>query len=79
MWNVDFSTFKNNPIKSISETFNVQFRAELFNVFNHPDFASPVNNSSLFNVSGVATPTAGKLDTTSYDSREIQFALKVIW
>src|SRR6202048_4554358 len=36
--NVDFSAFKNNHIPRISETFNVQLRAEFFNIFNHPTF-----------------------------------------
>src|ERR1700730_5972120 len=33
--NVDFSMVKNTAIPRISETFNVQFRAEIFNIFNH--------------------------------------------
>jgi hypothetical protein len=78
-WNFDFSVFKNNPVKKISETFNVQFRAELFNVFNHPNFASPINNSTLFNVSGVPSATAGKIDQTANDPRDVQFAIKMIW
>src|SRR5262249_25436637 len=32
--NTDFSAVKNNRIARISETFNVQFRAEMFNVLN---------------------------------------------
>ncbi len=32
LFNIDFSVFKNNYIPRISETFNVQFRAEFFNV-----------------------------------------------
>ncbi|HWO35076.1 MAG TPA: TonB-dependent receptor, partial [Candidatus Acidoferrum sp.] len=39
---LDFSMFKNNYIKSISERFNIQFRAEIFNILNHPNFAPPV-------------------------------------
>jgi hypothetical protein len=33
--NLDFSLIKNNRINHISETFNVQFRAEFFNLTNH--------------------------------------------
>lgn len=36
--NVDFSITKNMPI---TEKVNVQFRAEFFNIFNHPNFALP--------------------------------------
>jgi len=35
---VDFSLLRNHRFK---EAHNVQFRAELFNVFNHPNFALP--------------------------------------
>jgi Carboxypeptidase regulatory-like domain/TonB dependent receptor/TonB-dependent Receptor Plug Domain len=37
--NFDFSIFKNTPL---TERVNLQFRAEIFNLFNHPNFASPL-------------------------------------
>ena len=77
--NVDFSVFKNNYIKRISENFNAQFRMEAFNVLNRANFAAPVDNSTLFDQSGVPVPGAGAIDTTSTTAREIQFALKLIW
>jgi hypothetical protein len=74
--NVDFSVYKNFPIRKISETFNVQFRAELFNVLNHANFAPPINNVAVLQpVSGIAT--AGLLDRTTTTSRQIQFGLKL--
>jgi hypothetical protein len=36
--NLDFSLFKNNPVKRISDTSNVQFRVEIFNSLNHANF-----------------------------------------
>jgi hypothetical protein len=39
--NLDFSVVKNNTIRKISESFNVQFRAELFNILNHANFNVP--------------------------------------
>jgi hypothetical protein len=77
--NVDFSLFKNNYIKRISESFNVQFRAEFFNVFNHSNFNSPIDNSTLFDQTGAPVPGAGLIDSTSTTAREIQFALKLIF
>ena len=79
--NLDFSIFKNNYIPRISERFNVQFRAEIFNILNHANFAVPVNpsNTDIFLSGGGANPIAGQLTTTTTDSRQIQFALKVIF
>jgi len=77
--NVDMSIFKNNPVKRISETFNVQFRAEAFNVFNRPNFGPPITNSTILDGSGIPVQGAGALDTTTTTSRQVQFALKVVW
>ena len=78
---VDFSVFKNNYIRKISENFNVQFRAEMFNVFNHANFAPPVtpDNTDIFDATGTPTGVAGLLTRTSTTAREIQFAIKVIF
>lgn len=77
----DFSIFKNNYIRSISENFNVQFRAEFFNILNHPNFAPPVtpDNTDIFDGTGTATGVAGLLSSTTTTAREIQFAIKVIF
>lgn len=77
--NLDFSVFKNNYIRRISENFNVQFRAELFNVLNHPNFNAPIDNDTLFDSTGAPVGGAGLIDSTSTTAREIQFALKLIW
>jgi hypothetical protein len=77
--NFDFSLFKNNYIKRISEKFNVQFRAEFFNVFNRPNFLPPTKNSAVFDGSGGALPGAGLITGTSTTAREVQFALKLAW
>ncbi|HXM95446.1 MAG TPA: TonB-dependent receptor [Candidatus Dormibacteraeota bacterium] len=77
--NFDFSLFKNFPVARISETFRVQFRAEFFNVFNHPNFQSPLDNNYIFNEDGTPVGGAGAINSTTTDSRQIQFALKVIW
>jgi hypothetical protein len=70
--NTDFSVTKNTKI---TERFNLQFRAELFDVFNHPNFGNPVltaTSSSFGLIQSTRFPTG---DFGS--SRQIQFALKV--
>jgi hypothetical protein len=78
---LDFSLFKNNYIKSISERFNVQFRAEIFNILNHANFAPPSTpvNTDLFDGTGFPSAGAGVLTRTTTTAREIQFAVKVIF
>jgi hypothetical protein len=75
----DFSLFKNNYIHRISENFNLQFRAEFFNILNRANFETPVDNSTLFNPDGTVVDGAGALDQTATTSRQIQFGLKLIW
>jgi hypothetical protein len=78
--NVDMSLFKNNYVRRISEQFNVQFRMEIFNILNHANFNPPTSNSQIFNGDGSTAGLApGLLDATATTSRQVQFALKVIW
>jgi hypothetical protein len=79
--NLDFSVFKNNYIKQISENFNVQFRAEFFNILNHANFAVPAlpTNTDIFDSTGAPVAGAGLLTSTTTTAREIQFALKFSW
>jgi len=79
LFNVDFSAFKNNYITRISETFNIQFRAEFFNLLNHPNFQAPVKHNAIFNQDGSPASGAGEINSTSTFSRQIQFGLKIIW
>ncbi len=76
---LDFSIFKNTPVKSISENFNVQFRVEMFNILNRANFEPPFDNNTLMDQFGNPVPGAGAIDATTTTSRQIQFALKVIW
>jgi hypothetical protein len=80
-FNLDLSVFKNYAVHRISESFNVQFRAEFFNVLNHPNFLLPnfnEGNNQVFSATGASTPAV--IDSTgTYDPRQIQFGLKVIW
>jgi hypothetical protein len=79
--NLDFAVFKNNHIRKISETFNVQFRAEMFNITDRSNFSPPVlpDQTDIFNADGSPNGSAGKIKTTVTSAREVQFGLKVIW
>jgi hypothetical protein len=76
---LDFSIFKNNYIPKISESFNVQFRAEFFNTLNRANFNPPTDHMDVFDQTGTPVGGAGLIDSTSTTAREIQFAIKVIW
>jgi hypothetical protein len=74
--NLDFSLFKNIYSK---ERFNVQFRAEAFNVMNRSNFVGPATAngfSDIFDANGNPSSAVGKLTATSTTSRQLQFALK---
>lgn len=77
--NFDLSLFKNNYVARISDVFNVQLRAELFNVLNHTNFNSPTDNLALFDQNGLALSGAGAVSSTSTTSRQIQLAVKVVF
>ena len=76
---LDFSLFKNFPVKKISDSFSVQLRVEFFNIVNHPNFQAPVDNLQIFNQDGTPVPTGGAIDSTTTDPRQIQLGLKVVW
>ena len=75
---LDLSFFKNNFIPSIAEDFNIQFRAEFFNILNHTNLGHP-SFSRVINSSGVPSPTAGRITSTNTTSRNIQLAIKLLW
>jgi hypothetical protein len=58
----------------------MQFRFEVFNSLNHTNFAPPTSTSlQLFTQALAAISSAGNLTSTSTTSRQLQFALKVLW
>jgi len=76
-WDTDFALMKNTRVSRISEAFTVQFRAELFNILNHPGFATP--GTGLFVSGGGANPSADRITASTSTPRQIQLALKVIF
>jgi len=65
--NVNMSILKNTRF---NERVNLQFRAEAFNLFNHPNFNLPDNF--------LGSPTFGRI-TSARDPRHIQFGLKLLF
>jgi outer membrane receptor protein involved in Fe transport len=76
--NLDTALLKNIPVKKISEVANLQFRAEFFNLPNHPNWAQPGNSIYLNGVgSGTINPNVGKATAIIGTSRQIQFGLRI--
>jgi hypothetical protein len=78
---LDLSLFKNFQV---TERARLEFRSEFFNILNHPNFNYPgFGGNGVVAVSGSTNfndPTFGEIGSTRdapYDSREIQFALKL--
>jgi hypothetical protein len=86
LFNLDFSIHKVFPVTRISEFFNIEFRTEIFNIFNHSQFVPPQpnsgdGNSALINTDGSYNGVGNILSPANLQTpaREIQFALKVNW
>jgi hypothetical protein len=67
--NIDTSIFKDFRIK---EAIKLQFRSEFFNMINHPNLRSNSLNKNYYSASGGQYSAA-------WPSRQIQFALKLIY
>ena len=72
--NTDFSLIKNFRL---GERAQLQFRTEFFNVFNHPQFYSPINASSGQYADIDSRLNLGRITQTVNNPRLIQFALKL--
>jgi hypothetical protein len=65
---IDSSIFKTFRIQ---ERLSVQFRTDLFNTFNHPDFGVPTAR--------VGSGANGRVTSTSTDPRRLQFGLRMFF
>jgi Carboxypeptidase regulatory-like domain len=68
---VDFDLVLQKNFK-IRESQQVEFRAEFFNIFNHPNFGLPGGGSAV----PVDVPGGASITSTATDNRQIEFALK---
>jgi outer membrane receptor protein involved in Fe transport len=76
---VDFSL---NKLTKVTERISLQFRGEIFNLFNRPNFGLPnvdFNNTSFGDISETPDVTAGNPRLAEGGPRVIQFGLKLIF
>ena len=71
---VDLSIFKNTAVGKQ----NLQFRIEIFNLFDRANFATP-NSAVLFNADGTRVPNATNVVRTATSARQVQFGLKFVF
>lgn len=79
--NLDFSLVKNTAVHRLGEKGNLEFRAEFFNILNHPNFDIPAR-TVYAGTANTQAPigNAGQITTTlGTFSRQIQLALKVMF
>jgi hypothetical protein len=72
-WNL--SLFKNFVI-SESRGSRVEFRADAFNIWNHPQFKGDINNGGISTSEGATT--FGQV-TNAFDPREFQLGIKLVF
>ena len=81
----DFSIVKDTPAHFLGEKGSVEFRGELFNILNRPNFGMPSgaifsgSTSDIGAYSEVPLSSAGQITTTATTSRQVQLALKLIF
>jgi outer membrane receptor protein involved in Fe transport len=76
MFITDFALLKDT---SLGESASVQFRAEFFNIFNHPNFGLPIPDLFVSSGTGATVnPAAGRI-TTAVPGRQVQFAVKLLF
>ena len=88
------SLVKNNGIPRLGEAFDIQFRAEVFNILNRSNYNNPLKaGTQLFSaapaptaanptpalVGNALTSSEGAISSTATSSRQMQFALKIIF
>ena len=74
--NMDMSIFKDTRVGGLSESGTVQFRAEFFNTFNTPQFASQTTTQFSTTITQIGAPSFGHITATTVSPRIVQFGLK---
>jgi hypothetical protein len=76
----DLTIAKTTKVTKISETFAIQFRAEFFNLWNHPVFGNPGSALCSLSPTGGCTLSGsfGQI-TSASPGRQVQFGLKFLF
>lgn len=82
----DFSLVKDTAVPLLGKEGSVEFRAEIFNILNHTNFGMPASATVFNGATSVLGPYqqaplagVGQITTTVTTSRQIQFALRLIF
>jgi hypothetical protein len=79
-FDVDMSIIKDTHISKFGEDFDIQFRAEFFNIFNRTNYQAPTDNLDAEDPLLSSNPSFGQIDqNTQIPMRQIQFALKLVF
>ena len=80
LFNLDFSVVKDTALPFLGEAGKLQFRAEIFNILNRPNFSRPAF-TVFAGTADVQAPlsNAGQVTATDTKSRQVQLALKIVF
>jgi len=75
-FNFDMSVLKNTKLM---EGLSMQFRADFYNAFNHPQFFPPLGGFGSLGFEDVTSANSRRITSTSVNPRLIQFGVKFIF
>ena len=75
-FNFDMSILKNTKLM---EGLSMQFRADFYNAFNHPQFSPPTGGFGSLGFEDITSASYGRITNTTVNPRLIQFGVKFIF
>jgi hypothetical protein len=75
---LDATLGKTTKLKWLGEAGGLEFRAEFYNLLNRANFSPPATSAlTVFGRTGSLQSGVGQITTTRFNSRQIQFALRL--
>jgi outer membrane receptor protein involved in Fe transport len=62
----------------VSKEFDIQFRAEVFNLLNRANFSIP-SVTEIFNPDGTVRGDVGRITSTRTSARQAQLGIRIVW